>query len=73
MRPIAGPRHQTVFHRIKVNVIDMAREVGVVAQRVLPIAPLPYSLFTFGDFAGASVRIAGQATGEIVFDPASAP
>ena len=41
MRPVADPLHQAMFHGVVVNVIDMPREVAVVADRVLPIAPLP--------------------------------
>jgi hypothetical protein len=62
-----------MFHRIEVNVIDMARKIGIVAKRVLPVAPLPYSLFASGDFAAASIWITGQAAGEIMLDQAPAP
>jgi hypothetical protein len=41
MRPVANSAHQTVLHRIVVNVINMAREIGIVADRVLPITALP--------------------------------
>jgi hypothetical protein len=51
----------------------MAREVGIVAKRVLPVAPLPYSLFAFGEFAAASIRITGQPAGEMMLDQAPAP
>src|SRR5262249_7348013 len=73
MRPIAGAGHQAVFHRIVVNVIDVTCEIGIATDRVFPITALPYSLFAFGALARVSVRIAGQAAGEIAFDdtPAS--
>jgi len=41
-----------VLYWIKVNIIDMAREIRVVADSVFPIATLPNSFVAFGDFAG---------------------
>jgi hypothetical protein len=41
MRPVADPLHQAMFHGVVVNVTDMPREVVIVADRVLPIPPLP--------------------------------
>jgi len=41
MQPVADPLYQAMFHGVVVNVIDMPREVAVVADCVLPIAPLP--------------------------------
>ena|SRR5215207_5435888 len=41
MRPILHAANQPVFHRIEMNVIGVAREVALVAQRMLPIAALP--------------------------------
>ena len=37
-----------MFHRVEVNIIDMAREIVFVFKRVLPVAPLPDSAFAFG-------------------------
>jgi hypothetical protein len=42
--PIHDARHMSVFHGIKMDVFDMAREISVIANRVLPIATLPYAL-----------------------------
>ena len=33
------------------DVIDMAFEIGVIANSMLPIAPLPNAFFPFGGFA----------------------
>ena len=47
-RPIADTRDKTMLHRIEMNVIDVPREIRFVAQRVLPVTPLPdapFSLF----------------------------
>ena len=41
IRPIANSCHQTVYHWIVVNVIDMPLEILVVANGVLPESPLP--------------------------------
>src|SRR5262249_28886635 len=73
MRPIASARHQPMFHRIEVDVIDVTRKVGLVADDGLPIAALPNSLLTPSDLAPAPWRILRQAAGEIMFDQAPAP
>jgi hypothetical protein len=62
-----------MFHWVEMNVIDVAREIGIVAKGVLPIAALPNSLFTPGDLAPAPLWILRQAAGEIMFDQAPAP
>ncbi len=41
MRPDTRAAHNPVFDRIKMNVIDMAREILLVANGVFPKAPLP--------------------------------
>src|SRR5467141_770990 len=41
MRPIAHARYESVLDRIEVDVIDMPREVALVADGVLPEPPLP--------------------------------
>jgi hypothetical protein len=45
MRPLRRVRDQTVLHRVEMNVIHMRREVPVVADRVLPVSPLPDTAF----------------------------
>ena len=47
MRPIRHAGHKTVLDRIDVDVIDMTRMIGVVADEMLPIAALPYAAFAF--------------------------
>ena len=39
--PIPDPRHQPMLDRIDMNIIDMTRDIVVIANGVLPIAPLP--------------------------------
>jgi hypothetical protein len=72
MRPIASARDQPMFHRIEMNVIDVAREVGIVADGVLPKAALPYAFFASADFTPASLRIGRETAGEIVLYQAPA-
>ena len=40
-----------MFHRIEVDVVDVARKIIIVADGVLPIAALPDTLFAFGELA----------------------
>jgi hypothetical protein len=45
MRPLRQMLDQTVLHRIEMNVVQIRREVPVVADRVLPVSPLPDTAF----------------------------
>ena len=45
MWPIGYARDMSMFHRIEMNVIDMAFKIGVGANGMLPIAALPDSFF----------------------------
>ena len=45
MRPIAHPAHQSVLDWVKVNVVDVSLEVGLVPDRMLPKARLPKRVF----------------------------
>ena len=47
MRPIGYAHDVSVLHRIEMNVINMAFEIRVIANRVLPIAALPNAFFPF--------------------------
>lgn len=49
MRPIGDAADETVLHRVDVAIIEMAREIAVVSDRVFPEAPLPQ-----GSLAGAA-------------------
>jgi hypothetical protein len=44
MRPIANLKCMSVLHGIEVNIVDMALQIGIVANGMLPIATLPNSL-----------------------------
>jgi hypothetical protein len=43
MRPIAHPRHDAVFHRIDVTILDVTGIVRIVSNQMLPKSPLPYA------------------------------
>ena len=54
MWPIGYARDVSVLHRIEMNVVDMAIEIGVITNCVLPISPLPNTFFTFDNFTRRS-------------------
>jgi hypothetical protein len=41
-----------VLYRVEVGIIEMPREIVLVAQRMLPIPPLPNPALAFGGAAG---------------------
>jgi len=45
IRPVDHARNQTMLERIDMNVVDMAGEVAVVADGVLPEPSLPQAVF----------------------------
>jgi hypothetical protein len=71
MWPVAHAGCISVLYWIEMNVIDMAREVSVVADGMLPIATLPNSLVAFRDLAGAPPCICGKPAGETALDDGS--
>src|SRR3546814_10846616 len=60
IRPIHGPGDVSMFHRIEVDVIDVALQVVCVADQMLPIPPLPDPAFAFGDAACAAMLASGS-------------
>jgi hypothetical protein len=46
--PIASSIYVAVLYRIEMNVVDVARQVGIIADRVFPITTLPNSLLALG-------------------------
>ncbi|OKO78388.1 hypothetical protein AC629_30545 [Bradyrhizobium sp. NAS80.1] len=71
MRPIADAPNVTMFDGVEVDVIDMAREIVFVTNRVLPIAPLPQNQLSVG-VAGYVYTGMKQGTAEMPLDPAPA-
>jgi hypothetical protein len=51
MGPFHDGRDQAMLHRIEMDVVDVMREIVIVADGVFPKASLPNSLFAFGDLA----------------------
>ena len=72
MRPVSYPLHQSVLHRIEVDIIDVPLEVLLIAQCVLPVASLPNAALAFGDPAGRNLFAGGESTREGRFDQAPA-
>ena len=66
MRPVSYPLHQSVLHRIEVDIIDVPLEVLLIAQCVL--ASLPNAALAFGDPAGRNLFAGGESTREGRFD-----
>jgi hypothetical protein len=60
-----------VLDRVEVNGIEMAPHVVPVAQRVLPMSPLPNPALAFGDAAGRDPLAAGQTMRKGTLDQAS--
>ena len=50
-----------VLHRIEVDVIEVPRKIVRVAQRMLPISPLPDPALGFGGTAGGDRFTRGKA------------
>ena len=57
MRPVGYASDEIVFDGIDVDVIDVTREVVLVAYRVFPVAPLPNPILS------ASIRDEGKTRG----------
>src|SRR5215470_15156963 len=54
IRPVADTSHESVFDWIVVNIVDMALQIGLISDHVLPIASLPNAFITFGGLARRS-------------------
>src|SRR5579885_2802328 len=65
--PVANARHEPVLHRIEMNIVDVPRQICLVADSMLPVASLPNSLFTLCDFALRAHSI-GQSSRKTAFD-----
>lgn len=73
MRPIPHPPHQPVFYRVVMHVIDMPLQINIVADLVLPEAPLPDPLLAFCRLAGRKRAAARQSAGKQAFDKTPPP
>src|SRR5262245_37802822 len=66
--PIADASHQAMLDRIVVNVVNVTFEVGVVADHMLPIAPLPNAFIALGGLAFRPHIGGGQLARESALD-----
>src|SRR5262245_65774374 len=60
MRPIARSRHQSMAHRIEVDVIEVSREIALVPYEVLPVPALPDRPLALQPAALVSLRFAAR-------------
>lgn len=68
MRPIRRVLHQTVLDRVETGVVEVSRKIALVADRVLPAAPLPDAALSAAGHDGRSRFVAGQRFGESDLD-----
>ena len=61
MRPIDCPSDVAVLDRIEVNVVDMALQIGVISNCVLPVASLPDAFLPLADLARGAALLPGRA------------
>jgi len=66
--PVCRTMHPAVLYRIEMDVVDMPREIGVIADLMFPVAALPDAAFSFGASAGVRGFGAGQLSREARFD-----
>ena len=52
MGPIPDPRYKSMLDRIEMDVINMTLKIVLIANCMLPIAPLPDAALAFGGSAG---------------------
>ena len=52
MRPIPDSLYKTMLDRIDVNVVNVPGQIVLIADRVLPITPLPDAALPLGSAAG---------------------
>ena len=45
MRPVRRVRHETMLDRVEMRIVHVSRKVAIVADRVLPVPPLPNAAF----------------------------
>src|SRR5438105_12350907 len=70
VRPIANSGHVPVLDRIEVYVVDVPRQISVVADEVFPVAALPNSPLPLRYLACGSVRADRQTARKAALDQA---
>ena len=71
MRPVDNTRDMSVLDRIEMDIVDMALQIGIIANGVLPIATLPDTLLSLAHLACGS-RQGSKAAREAALDQAPA-
>src|SRR5712671_2285362 len=71
VRPVDNTRDMSVLDRIEVDVVDIALQIGIIANGVLPIATLPDALLSLAHLACGS-RQGSKAAREAALDQAPA-
>jgi hypothetical protein len=71
MRPVDNTRDMSVLDRIEMDIVDMALQIGIIANGVLPIATLPDALLSLARLACGS-RQGDKASREAALDQAPA-
>src|SRR5579859_922408 len=69
--PIRDTRNMPMLHGVKMDVVDVAREIGIIANYMLPITTLPDALLAFGNFT-IRPRLGIDPTGKSALDEAPA-
>src|ERR1700735_5834088 len=67
VRPVSRSGHVAMLNRIEVDVVNVPLEIGIIANGMFPIAPLPNTLLSFADLARRS-RSRTHATRETTLD-----
>src|SRR5689334_18984027 len=70
--PIGDLRYVSVFHRIEMNVIDVALQIAIVTDRMFPVPALPKASLASRQLAGRPRRIQWEAARKAGFDQAPA-
>src|ERR1700722_20296435 len=68
MRPIAHLRNQSVLYRVVVDVIDVAAEIQIIADRMFPVTSLPQRQLSVGVPLDSGTA-AQKTSAETPFDP----
>src|SRR5215468_3629468 len=69
MGPVRDTRHEPMLHGIEMDVVDVAFEIGLIADRVFPIATLPNAFLALQSLA-LRARPRFDSAGKATFDEA---
>jgi hypothetical protein len=72
MWPVANTSDQTMLHRVDVAILDVACVVGLIANQMLPEAPLPGPAFVAFDPNGTQLLLLRECLCKPTLDQAPA-